>query len=1109
MDMDIKAADNPPHPHPRRLGWIGTTALAMGGSNQSLFLIAALFVGQGAIPGQGSAAVPLLIVGLLLSYAAAPGWTELALMSPNRVGGIAASCAEAFKPYNPMLSTITGVCYWWGWVPTCGLTAIFSASAIKQWYLPNVSVTELACALVVLFTLVNLCGIKWTTRVATPVATASALLAFVSSLGPILAGQVDWHQATDFHLTVPFPGWFGDLTSLMAGLYLVGFAAPAFEAATCHVGETIDQNRNVPRAMLASALMAAVYFAVLPVVWLGALGPTSLGDDLALALGPTFTPIFGSGAKAMAIWFMMFNMFHGTLQPLAGASRTLAQLAEDGLAPRFLALRIPTDAPWAATLVTAGVSIGLLLIGDPIWLIAAANFNYLIAISLASVAVWLLRRDAPDAPRPYRAPRGTIGLGIAAAAGWGASTLFGFEQFGLPTVVFGLAMAYSGAALFAWRKIEDRRLQGQPLLSPTLHVKLTGAMLAVLALDGAGYILAIGQIPDQHGAFVTALEDIFVAVAILTITVGIVLPGMIAHSAERVSTSARRLALGTLKDFSNAMSALGRGDIDEAHAHFSLEPLQIHSRDELGRMTESFNLLQAEIGIAAVGLDGAREGLRRARGDLTNANLDLQRARDGLEERVRERTSELQMANRAKSTFLANMSHELRTPLNAILGYGQLLKRDTSLSERQTSAANTIQQSGEHLLMLITDILDLAKIESGKLELCPSVVDLPTTLSGVVDIVRIKSEEKGLTCILDVAPDLPRFVQGDDKRLRQVLLNLLSNAVKFTDCGQVGLYITLLSRHEGHACLRFEVRDTGVGIAQDKQQAIFEPFEQVGEVQSRSGGTGLGLSISRQLLRLMGGEISVESQPGDGSRFWFDLSLPVVDTAPVTALLVQQVNGYHGPCQTVLIVDDIAANRAMLADTLGNLGFAIREASNGLEGLELARTMQPDLILMDIRMPVMDGLEATRRILQIEALRLVPIIIVSASITSEDQAHALAAGACAFLSKPIENGHLLQKIGAHLRLDWIVEDAIPEPLSSSAQGTEQLAIPVGPEMERLHELALAGNMRGIKQWAGELAARDAQYQPFAEKLQKLAQGFRSEAIVRLVDTYMNPTPVAE
>ncbi|MGA3302663.1 MAG: amino acid permease [Methylovirgula sp.] len=621
--LRIGMDESEPRPHPRRLGWLGTAALAMGGSNQSLFLITALFVGQGAIPGQGSAAVPLLIIGLLLSYAAAPGWTELVLMSPDRVGGIASACTAAFRRYSPILSALTGVCYWWGWVPTCGVTAILSASAIHQWCLPGVPVSVIACSLVLFFTAINLAGIRWVANLALTIAAASVTLAFISMIAPILHGDVDWHRATDFHLTMPFPGWFGAMTSLMAGLYLIGFGAPAFEAAACHVGETHAPERNVPRAMLANAVMAAVYFAILPVVWLGALGPAALGKDLLEVLGPTFAPLLGSAAKSAAIGFMMFNMFHGTLQPLAGAARTLAQISEDGLAPRFLAWRLLSDAPWAATLLTAGFAILFLLVGDPIWIIAAANFTYLIGICLPSVAVFLLRRDAPDTLRPFRAPRGTIGLGLAAAVIWGCSALLGFEQFGLPTVVFGLLMAYSGAGLYAWRKLEDRWRLGMRGFGGSLHVKLTGAMVLVLALDAAGYLMAVGAIPKYRQAFVVALEDIFVLVAFLTISVGLVLPGMIAHAADQVKQAAHRLAFGPVRDLARAMDALGEGNIEAAHASADIVPVAVYSHDELGAMATSFNTLQQGVKQTATGLGRAREGLSAARTELLKTNATL------------------------------------------------------------------------------------------------------------------------------------------------------------------------------------------------------------------------------------------------------------------------------------------------------------------------------------------------------------------------------------------------------------------------------------------------------------------------------------------------------
>jgi diguanylate cyclase (GGDEF)-like protein len=587
----------------------------MGGSNQSLFLISALVLTQ------GSAAVPLLIVGLLLAWAAAPGWTELTLMWPERVGGIAATCAEAFRRYNPVLANLTGVCYWWGWVPTCGLTAILSATALHDWYLPGVPITALAIVIVTVFAALNLSGITRTTRIVTVIAVGSGALAFLSALVPILHGDVHTHQALSWTLLQPFRGAFGSVSSAMAGLYLIGFAAPAFEAATCHVGEMRDPAKSLPKAMKASAGMAGLYFLVLPLVWLGMFGAGPLGaadgnGGLAHLLGPTFTPLFGAAGQSVAVWFMVLNMFHGTAQPLAGASRTLSQLSDDGLLPRLVGRRNRHDAPHMAIVLTAGFAIVFLVAGDPVWLIAAANFTYLIGIALPSIAVFLLRRDFPDWPRPWRAPRGTVGLGVAAAVVWLASTVLGFRQFGLPVVLFGLALAYSGCAFYAWRWHTDRVAEGRPGTKRSLHFKLTGSMLAVMVLDGAGYLLAVTTGSHVSPDRVALLEDIFVAVAILTISVGLILPGMVAHSVTEVAEAARTLSTGTLADLSRAMDALGRGDLDEAWVSPTARPVQITSRDEVGAMGIAFNQMLAEIGRSAAALEGARRALRRSRGDL-------------------------------------------------------------------------------------------------------------------------------------------------------------------------------------------------------------------------------------------------------------------------------------------------------------------------------------------------------------------------------------------------------------------------------------------------------------------------------------------------------------
>ncbi len=392
-----------------------------------------------------------------------------------------------------------------------------------------------------------------------------------------------------------------------------------------------------------------------------------------------------------------------------------------------------------------------------------------------------------------------------------------------------------------------------------------------------------------------------------------------------------------------------------------------------------------------------------------------------LQKTVDERTRDLvlakdaaEVANQAKSAFLASMSHELRTPLNGVLGYAQILRMGKNLDARQARGLEVIQQSGEHLLALINDILDSAKIEAGKQELTLANVALKPFLAAVLEVIHVKTDAKGLKLIADFAPDLPDVVRLDERHLRQVLLNLLSNAAKFTDHGEVGLRVALAPASR----LEFEVRDTGIGIAEKDMKQLFQPFAQVGETRHRVGGTGLGLLISRQLVRLMGGDIEVESLPGRGSLFRFAVDAPVVSaTAGVSP--VTRITGYLGRRRRVLVVDDLNENRAVLCDMLGPVGFEISEAPDGREALRIAQLQPPDLILMDVFMPDMDGRQTTMRLRQLPSLAQTPIIVVSASALGGDEESSLAAGADAFLAKPVNGLRLLELIGRLLDLEWI------------------------------------------------------------------------------------------
>jgi len=415
---------------------------------------------------------------------------------------------------------------------------------------------------------------------------------------------------------------------------------------------------------------------------------------------------------------------------------------------------------------------------------------------------------------------------------------------------------------------------------------------------------------------------------------------------------------------------------------------------------------------------------------------DEARERAALEAQARDALAQAaaaaEQASQAKSEFLANMSHELRTPLNAVLGYAQLLQR-AKLGEKQMNAARVIQRSGNHLLSLITDILDLSKIEAGKMELLTAPCDLRAAIAAVHEMVRVPAEQKALALTCTVADEVPRAVEVDEKRLRQVLLNLLGNAVKFTSSGRVALMVSLLEAGKNDALLRFEVQDSGSGLSPEEVERIFRPFEQAGSVERREAGTGLGLAISRQLVRLMDSDILVQSRVGQGSSFWFDVRLPVVELeSQEGAIDVAHVTGYAGARRSVLVVDDGEDNRALLCTMLGDLGFECHEAQNGLEALQSAQRSRPDILLMDLKMPGMDGFEATRTIRLIEPLKDVPVIVVSANIAEDSIAQCLAAGANAFISKPVEQCELLRIMARVAGIEWVTEAAVDPDAASRA-----------------------------------------------------------------------------
>jgi signal transduction histidine kinase/CheY-like chemotaxis protein len=455
-------------------------------------------------------------------------------------------------------------------------------------------------------------------------------------------------------------------------------------------------------------------------------------------------------------------------------------------------------------------------------------------------------------------------------------------------------------------------------------------------------------------------------------------------------------------------------------------------------------------------------------------------------------------ANRAKSEFLANMSHELRTPLNGILGYTQILKRDDRVTEAQRAGLDVIERSGEHLLTLINDILDLSKIEAGKLEVYRGEIRLAHFVRDLAEITRIRAEQKGLAFLYEAADPLPDVVVADERRLRQVLLNLLGNAVKFTERGGVRLRVGCTPTGEGTGRLIFEVIDTGVGIAEDDLRAAFEPFRQVGKSRPYVEGTGLGLAISQRLARLMDARLTCESMPGHGSTFRVELAAPIVGEMQVDRTEPARVAiGFEGPPKKILIVDDRTENRAIFQRLLAPLEFTLAEAEHGLDAIERAVAFRPDLILMDLVMPEMDGFEATRRIRELEGFDDVIVIALSASVFEQDRIQSLSAGCSDFLQKPIRIPELLHCLQRHLGIEWIYRDALRE---EQPPGVGESDRPGTETARRLYELAEIGHVQGILAELDTLEREAEKPTPFVAQMRRLAGDYD----MKKIRSYLSP-----
>jgi len=480
--------------------------------------------------------------------------------------------------------------------------------------------------------------------------------------------------------------------------------------------------------------------------------------------------------------------------------------------------------------------------------------------------------------------------------------------------------------------------------------------------------------------------------------------------------------------------------------------------------------------------------------------------------KLKKAEAEANSANQTKSVFLSNISHELRTPLNAILGYAQIFSRDSSLTTRQQSGIKTIRQAGEHLLMLINDILDLTKIEAHKMELVFNQFRLPDFFQEVVQIVKPQAERKNLDFFYEPETELPEMIRADELRLRQVLLNLLANAIKFTQNGFFRLRVRSQALTNNRINLTIAVEDSGIGVAEPMIEKIFEPFQQIGDRLKYAEGSGLGLAISRQLVHLMGGELrfssphnlNPDSGEGPGSCVSFTIEVAVLGESAKSLPESCKVTGYNIPGKEytpkkILIVDDISSNRLVLRDTLKPLGFVVNEAVDGSEALELCRRFRPDVILMDLLMPTMDGLSATKVLKGQPDFAHIPIIAITASTTDSEKQrqHCLKNGFSSYITKPYNMVLLLKTIADLLNLELTYDTQ-----TSVAEEDNKIVAPPYRIIKPLEDLIQEGDIDTIAALTTEIMLLESgKYHAFAQRISMFADDFKLAEMEKFISLY--------
>lgn len=922
------------------------------------------------------------------------------------------------------------------------------------------------------------------------------------------------------------PGFFPDRWPPFAPVewakwYLVAvYAAYGSEGAAAFIADSRQPSSALHYLKLTAGLLPIVYMGGSWVVMRLASNRT-FGDDALVNLIQSAQAFWGDSATVLIVLLIAFASLLSCATTVALSARVLYQLAlDDYISPVFgvVSRRGVLGPALTATLI---ISIACLIWGNVLRIISITGIGYLVSMMVLHLGLWL-NREKPEVLWPW----------------WSLGFLM-IET--LVLVVGGLAWSVTdfcvGLAIPIVLILGDRAIDQLslklPIFQPTWWNKryqmrpagdfndFVGLQVSVLIFLVCGAAALGWSMSSRFHWLPPEIRNSVLVIVILTVGfVGVAIAcwtslpqvARIAEAreqAELLFTIAQDAIgaidrLGVIRQVNPAMTALFETDRRDLIGR----PLKDYLKD-LPDAVESWPRLSEQqliLGERAIVLEMSTSELthnffeenviilrditeqKQAEAALRKSESQLREQAQQLELRVQERTAELQLAKEkadtasaAKSNFIASMSHELRTPLNAILGFSQLMIRSQTLPEEHQENVSIINRSGEHLLTLINNVLDLSKIEAGRTTLNPKNFDLYRLLSDIEDLLHLKAEAKGLNLAVAWEPDLTRYICTDELKVRQILINLINNAIKFTETGGVSVRVAPSPIYsDTQVKLIFEVEDTGAGIAEQELDQLFEAFSQTTSGKKSQEGTGLGLTISRSFVQLMGGELTVHSQVGKGTVFQFDINaIPierdqVEERRPKRHVIALEPGQ---PRYRILLVDDKPLNRKLLNQLLSPLGFELKEASNGKEAIETWHSWEPHLIWMDMRMPVLDGYEATRRIKATIQGQNTVIIALTASVLEEERAVVVSAGCDDFLRKPFRQEEILEAIQKHLGVRYVYEG--PEEIDpSSATSTENTltreALMELPETlrQQLQELLLTGNLKLLAIVLDEIAADD-------------------------------------